>query len=474
MKILLVEAARYRPDGGVNRTSFGLMPTVTMARLAALAPPSADVSICPDMLREPDYDSRPDLVGITGYTKSMSRAYDIADEFRRRGAYVVMGGIHVSMAPDEALRHADTVFVGEAEETWPRFLSDFAAGRPRKLYRGEPRPSMSGWPVPRFDLYDEERFYSMRRKGPLSFLLPLPFYPVETSRGCPHCCAFCPTSPFLGTEYRVRPISEVVREIQALKARGVFFVDNNLFGDIPRAKALLREIIPLRISWAGQATLDSAEDPELLELAYRSGCRSITVGLEAIDDGRLAQYNKSFNRTERYRRQLRAFAEHGISVLASMVFMPGEGPKSQFRAACDFLISCGVPYTAWWAMTPLPGTAMYGNMRRSGRLKKENWWLYKPGPYPDYKVRGESMSEEEFFRGFMLNYRRFYSPAGIFRRIPSHWKKGWWAELIWNLGLMCVSYLRRDAPNLYSPLGHDRGLPAFLKWRFFGPGRRGA
>lgn len=474
MKILLIAPARYRPDGSVNRTRYGLMPAVTLARLAALAPADAEVSICPDMLREPDYSSKPDIVGITGYTKSIARAYDIADAFRRAGAYVVMGGIHVSMEPEEALAHADTVFVGEAEETWPKFLADFAAGRAEKIYKGTPRPSMNGWPVPRFELLPRDSYYSTRRSGLLASILPLPFYPIETSRGCPHACAFCPTSPFLGTEYRVRPVEEVVAEIKALGARGVFFVDNNLFGDIPRAKRLLRAIKPLNISWAGQATLDSAEDGELLELAYASGCRSITVGLEAIDEERLSQYNKSFNRTALYRRQLKAFADHGISVLASMVFMPGCGDRAQFRSAYEFLDSCGVPYTAWWAMTPLPGTATYRGMKEAGRLKRDKWWLHKPGKYPDYKVTGPDLSEEEFFGGFMRYYRKFYSLPSLLRRLPSHWRRGWWAELVWNAGLMAVAHLRRDALNLYSPLGHDLGLLSFLKWRFFGPGRRGA
>lgn len=468
MKILLIEPARYRSDGSVNRTRVGLIPAVTLPRLAALAPAGAQVEICIDMVQEVDFSARPDIVGITGYTKSIARAYDIADEFRRRGVHVAMGGIHVSMEPEEALDHADTVFVGEAEETWPRFLEDFRRGVRKKKYAGNPRPSMSGWPVPRYDLIKNELYYSSRRGTLLSRILPVPAFPIETSRGCPHNCAFCSVSPFLGTGYRVRPVGDVVREIRALGARACFFVDNNLFGDRARSREFLKELAPLKISWAGHATMACADDRELLALAERSGCRSLTVGLEAISEEKLSGFNKSFNRTDQYRRQLAAFSEHGISVLASMVFQPGSGAPDQFAKACDFLTDSRVAYTAWWALTPLPGTETYRELLAKGLLKRARWWLHKPGEYPDYKMTGPDATDEAFFRGFMKHYRRFYSLPSILRRVPSHWKKGWWAELLWNFSIMAVSALRRDAVNLYSPLGHDRGLLSFLKHRLFG------
>jgi len=466
MKILLIDPARYRSDGSVDRTRVGLIPAITLPSLAALAPADAQVEICIDMVQKIDFTARPDIVGLTGHTKSIARAYDIADEFRRRGVYVVMGGIHVSMEPEEAFAHADTVFVGEAEETWPRFLEDFRAGAPLKRYTGDPRPSMAGWPVPRYDLIDKDLFYSSQRGTLLSKILPVPAFPVETSRGCPHNCAFCSVSPFLGTGYRVRPVADVVREIRALGARACFFVDNNLFGDHARAKELLKELAPLKVSWAGHATMDCADDRELLRLAERSGCRSLTVGMEAICEDKLYEFNKSFNRTERYSRQLAAFSEHGISVLASMVFQPGFGRPDQFAKVYNFLTDARVAYTAWWALTPLPGTRTYRELLAKGLLKRPRWWLYKPEKYPDYKMSGPEMRNDDFFREYMKHYRKFYSLASILRRVPSHWKRGWWAEFMWNFSIMVVAYLRKDAINLYSPLGHDRGLLSFLKDRF--------
>ena len=467
MKILLIEPARYRDDGSVDRTRIGFMPAITLPHLAALSPADAQVEIRIDLVQGVDFSARPDVVGITGYTKSIARAYDIADEFRRRGVYVVIGGIHVSMEPEEALAHADTVFVGEAEETWPRFLEDFRGGVPLKTYTGNPRPSMSGWPIPRYDLLGQDLYYSSRTGTLLSRLLPVPAFPVETSRGCPHNCSFCSVTPFLGADYRVRPVGDVIEEIRALGARGCSFVDNNLFGDHARAKELLKALIPLGISWIGNATMDCADDGELLDLAERSGCRSITVGMEAICDDKLLEFNKSFNRTDMYRRQLAAFSRHGISVLASLVFQPGSGSPDQFARVYNFLTDSRVPYTAWWALTPLPGTRTYRDLLKNGHLKRQSWWLHKPGKYPDYKMSGPEITNEDFFRGFMTHYRKFYSLSSILRRVPSHRKKGWWAELLWNISIMVVSYLRRDAVNLYSPLGSDRGLAAFLKRRFF-------
>jgi len=474
MRILLIEPARYRSDGSVDKTRVGFTPANTLPCLAALVPPRDQVEICIDMLQEIDYASGPDLVGITGYTKSIARAYDIADEFRRRGAYVVMGGIHVSMEPEEALAHADTVIVGEAEETWPRFIEDLRAGAPQKTYKGLPRPSMAGWPVPRYDLIDKKLYYTSRGGPLLSRIIPLPTYSIETSRGCPHNCSFCSVTPFLGAGYRVRPVPEVIAEIKALGARGCSFADNNLFGDPARAKELLRALIPLKVVWAGNATMDCADDEELLELAERSGCRSITVGMEALCDETLSEFNKSFNRTDQYRRQLAAFSRHGISVLASMVFQPGTGSPGQFRRVYEFLTSAKVPYTAWWALTPLPGTRTYRELLEKGLLRRPRWWLYKPGAYPDYKMSGPDLTDEEFFRGYMKYYKKFYSLPSILRRLPSHWKKAWWAEFLWNLPIMFIAHLRRDAINLYSPLGQERGFMALFLDRFRRKGKPAA
>jgi len=472
MKVLFVDAARYRSDGRVNRTAKAYIPAITLPRLAALTPPDVETRINLDLLAEPDYAWAPDVVAITGYTKSMSRAYDIAAEFRRRGSHVAMGGIHVSMVPEEALERCDTVFVGEAEETWPRFIADFRRGAPQRLYKGDPTQSLSGWPVPRYDLLDHGKFYSLQKGTLLSRFIPVPAYPVETSRGCPHACSFCSVSPFLGTAYRMRPVAEVVAEVKALGARGCMFVDNNIFGDHARAKELLKALIPLKISWVSHATLASADDKELLELAEASGCRSITVGLESIDETGLSSYNKGVNRVGDYRRQLKAYADHGISVLASMVFMPGYGAPDQFSRAADFLTGARVPYAAWWTLTPLPATPFYRDLKAKGLLRRENWWLQRPGQYPDYKFLGPDIPEEQFARDFLRYYRKIYSLRGILRRVPTHFKAGWWAELMWNFGAFFVSRLRKDAMNLYSPLGHDRGMLSFLKWRFFGPGRR--
>lgn len=471
MKILFVDSARYRPDGTVNRTGRAYIPAITLPLLAALTPRDIEVRIHLDLLAEPDYGWRPDVVAITGYTKSMARAYDIAARFRSGGAHVAMGGIHVSMVPEEAMERCDTVFVGEAEATWPRFVEDFRRGAPERLYKGDPTQPLTGWPVPRYDLLDPAQFYSLRRGGLLSRFIPVPAYPVETSRGCPHACSFCSVSPFLGTAYRVRPVPEVVAEIKALRVKCCLFVDNNFFGDHDRAKELLRALIPLKISWVSHATMASADDKELLELAQASGCRSITVGLESITEEGLSGYNKEFNRVSDYRRQLKAFADHGISVLASMVFMPGYGAPDQFRKACDFLIEARVPYAAWWNLTPLPATPFYRDLKAKGLLKRENWWLYKPGKYPDYKFCGPDMTQEDFRREYISSYRRFYSLSSILRRIPTHLKAGWWAEVLWNFGAFFVSRLRKDAMNLYSPLDHDKGLLSFLSWRFFGHGR---
>lgn len=395
-----------------------LFPMITLPMLAALTPADVRVKIVNEFFEDIDFREHVDVVGITAYTSRILRAYEIADEFRRRGVHVVMGGIHVTMEPDEALAHADTVIMGEADELWPRFIGDFRRGAPQRLYQYDAPPSLDRLPAPRFSLLDHRRYLSLQHRG-ISRLLPTPLLPVQTARGCPHHCDYCSVTSFSGNRYRARPVAEVIEEVQGLDARGCLFVDDNIFANPPRAKALFRALIPLNIRWLGQGTLHAAEDPDLLDLARASGCVAVLVGMESISAAILRSVGKPFNVVERYPLQIRRFRDARISLMVSMIFgLDGEKP-TVFDETHRFLMDNRVPYALWQPLMPLPGTQLLERFRADGRLKVDKWWLNRDlaSGFLNLKFKGLFVSEERFGEMFQRAYARFYSLKDIFLRM---------------------------------------------------------
>ena len=433
LKIRLIEPSRYR-GGTLQRVKRLLFPPLTLPLVAGLTPDDFDVSIHNDSFEEVDFDEKVDLVGLTAYTAQALRAYEIADEYRRRGVHVAMGGIHASMLPDEAAAHVDTVFVGEAEETWPQFLDDFTRGQAEARYQSEKLPELTGLPVPKFSLMDLSRYVCCRTDGVMR-LLPTPVLPVQTARGCPHGCEFCSVTALNGRKFRTRPIEDIVREIRASGARSCMFVDDNIFSIPRRAKELFEALIPLNISWHGQGTIDAARDPELLQLARRSGLTVLFIGLESLSVKALKAMGKTQNVVADYGKHLQAFRRAGISVMASMIFGFGPEEPEVFDRTYDFLTANRVSYAAWWPLTPFPGTGLFDRLKGEGRLKQDTWWLDPSAgsELVDFKFTGLDMGEETFRARFNRAYRRFYSLGGIFRRVLLPPQKRCFQKLAMNL-----------------------------------------
>lgn len=217
MKIKLIEPSRYLANGKLLKAKQLFFSSLTLPLLAALTPKDIDISIVLEQFETIDFEEQIDLVGITSYTSRISRAYEIADEYRKRGVSVVMGGIHVSMEPEEALEHADTVIVGEAEETWKEFIKDFKNGNAQKMYVAKERPSLANLPIPRFSLVEKyESRYVVNQKRGLYHFLPTSALSIQTARGCPHSCDYCSVTMFSGRQYRTRPVPDVISEIRTL------------------------------------------------------------------------------------------------------------------------------------------------------------------------------------------------------------------------------------------------------------------
>lgn len=430
MKIKLIGPTRYLENGKLLKSKKLIVPSLTFPLLAALIPPDIDVSMVNEINEDINFEEKVDLVGITSYTINIHRAYQIADEFRRRSVPVIMGGIHVSMQPEEAKEHADTIIGGEAEETWPQFINDFRNGIRKEVYKAEKRPSLVHLPIPRFSLINKSHYVDYQ------------VIPIQTGRGCPHSCDFCSVTKFSGKRYRPRPISDVISEIKTIGGKIYFFIDDNIFASYSRARELFKALIPLRILWIGQATISAAEEKELIELARKSGCIELGVGLESLSGKNLKSVGKTINKVEYYGKNLKTYRKLGIRVAASMIFGFDDEEPGVFKEAYHFLMKNRVPYTYWSPLCPYPGTPLYQKLKEQGRLKDAKWWLNPDGKTYALQFTGVKMEEEVFSKNLYHYYRRFYSLRSIIKRTLFPPQRRWASTIYLNL-----AYRKRVTPE---------------------------
>ncbi len=419
MRLLLVQSSHLNRDGSVFKSVHLPYPGLALPIIASLTPDDVDVALVNDYFEEIDYDDPADLVGVTAMTPQAPRAYAIMDEFRRRGKRVVMGGFHCSLFPDEALEHADTVVVGEAEDLWPRVWGDFTRGAMQRLYRAPGHPGLAGRPAPRYDLIDR-RGYSL-----LS-------YPVQTTRGCPRRCEFCSVHHFFGGSYRHRPIDEVVRDVRATQSPYIFFIDDNIAADRKYAMELLAAIAPLGIVWGSQCNITACEDDAFLKTAHDAGCLSLFFGIESLEQESLDAANKAFNRVEDYARLLAKVRDAGIMPTVSMIMgLEADGPES-FERTFRFLMENKVPIAYFFILAPAPGTPFFERLDGEGRLLSKDWSRYG-GDECIYLPK--RMTGEQLERGFWKLFRDFYSMGSIARRLvcPPRWDFRTYITLKFNL-----------------------------------------
>jgi radical SAM superfamily enzyme YgiQ (UPF0313 family) len=329
--------------------------------LAGLTGPEWEISIVDENLGVPDYKAmpRPDLVGITAFTAQSNRAYEVAGQFRQLGVPVVRGGIHATMRLEEVMQHVDSVVTGEAEGVWRQVLDDVRHHRLRRQYDGG-IAEINDIPPARHDLLS--RGYA--------------FGAIQTTRGCPLNCTFCSVTSFNGARYRQRPIADVVREFRLIREKRVLVVDDNLIGTraehIARAKDLFRALAKagLRKQWIAQATINFADDEELLTLAAKAGCSGVFIGFESPSPEGLAEVGKKFNllKGRDFRDSVRRIQRHGILAVASFIIgldidKPGVG-----KLIAETALRYGVDYLNVLFLTPLPGTQLWEQMTSQGRI----------------------------------------------------------------------------------------------------------
>jgi len=383
----------------VRRSRVLNFQQVTMPYLAAYAPSHWTVLHVDEAVEPVDLEASADLVAITFHTPSAPHAYELAARFRQRGVTVALGGPHVTLLPDEAQAHADVIFIGEAEHTWPRFLAELEAGNHQERYSSEP-PSLDNAPMPRQDLFH-------RRDHAAGVLF--------ATRGCVHRCDFCTLAVMYQSQVRHRPVEAVVREYASFRGKVVILWDDDIAGDIEYAKALFHALTPHRKWWSSQASIQAASDDEFLELAARSGCKQLFIGLESVSQASVDEVSKAFNRVDGYARAVERIHAHGISVQAGIVFGFDNDTEAVFGETLDFLEATGVQNATFNILTPFPGTRLYERLDAEGRILTRDWSKYNGRM--DVVFQPRQMSPEALLVGYRYANRRFYSWGSAYKRL---------------------------------------------------------
>lgn len=380
----------------------GAMEPLTIAVLAGLTAPEHELVFYDDRVEPVPMDEPTDLVAITVESYTARRSYQMADHFRKRGVPVVLGGFHPTLAPDEASGHADSVVIGEAEGVWGELLKDARAARLKRFYRSPVRPSLSGL-KPRRDIFRNKRY--------------LPISLVEFGRGCRYSCEFCAIHAFYRS-YNHRPPQDVAGEVAGLdRKKIVFFIDDNIVSDHEAAKALFRVLAPLRIRWVGQASIDVAQDDELLRLMRASGCIGIVIGFETLEKGNLGDMKKEWNILPgEYEQALDKITDCGIMIWGAFLFGYDHDREDIFQRTLEFTVRQKFAFLATNHLMPYPGTALYDRLRREGRLIFEKWWTDPDYHFGASAVRPARMSPETLAEKCFETRKAFYSPVSILRR----------------------------------------------------------
>jgi radical SAM superfamily enzyme YgiQ (UPF0313 family) len=371
---------------------YSLFPPLGLATLAGYLRDEDAAEIVDEHVERLEVEDRPDLVAIETYVTSAKRCYRIADHYRSRGVHVVLGGLHVTSLPQEGLEHADTVVTGPAEEAWPRFLADFRAGRLERLYRSS-RRDLDDVPLPRRDLIKAR-----------NYLVP---NSIVVSRGCPHACDFCYKTSFFqgGRSFYTYAVDRALAEIQPLRGRHLFFLDDNVFGAPEFAVRLFQEMRNMRRIWQGASTVESVLDTEVLDAAVASGLKSLFVGFESLDEQALRRHRKSHNRIAEYRHAIRMLHERGVMINASFVFGLDSDTPSVFDVTVNWAIEMGLETATFHILTPYPGTPLFERFEREGRILDRDWDRYDTR---HMVFRHPTMSRETIESGYWRAYERFY------------------------------------------------------------------
>src|ERR1700746_228379 len=384
----------------MNRALYS--PLAGLLAVAASIPRGQyEVVLTDENIETIDFDLKAELVGISAMTSYVNRGYEIADQFRAKGVPVVMGGVHPSFMPQEALKHCDAVVIGEVELVIDRLLDDLRRGSMRGLYKSDVLHPMVGMPMPRYDLLKKHRYVNR------TF--------VQTSRGCHQGCTFCAEPLMNGLKFRYRPVDEVIHEMESCGARTISINDADFFGTPERPKEVMRALKGRGIQWQAGVTSKLAQDDRMLELAAASGCTMLSIGFESISRDTLKSVHKHVNRPENFLALVEKIHSYGIMVFGLFMFgFDGDNP-SVFDETVNFNIKANYDAVAYSVLTPYPGTLTWYEMKKADRIVSFDWEKYDQG---HVVYRPAQMSGDDLRLGIARAYARFYTASSMASRFP--------------------------------------------------------
>lgn len=403
MKIMLLmpDAHMHKIKIGSHVRSMREAP-LSLTTLAALVPDEdIEWKIADGSVDAIPLDERADLIGISVITGNAVRAYAMADHFRRRGIPVVLGGVHVTILPGEAMAHADSIMIGMGERMWPRLVADFRDGKMAKVYRDNipEGDSLPGVPIPRRDL--------LRRSG---YMMP---NTVHATRGCKRVCDFCAV-PVVWPRFLKRPVSDVVADIKSIRSRLFCFNDVSLVDDLDYARELFTALMPLKKKWGGLSTVEIARHPDLLELMARSGCVYLLLGFESVNQSNLCDIHKGFNKSKDYKLIVDALHAHGITVQGCFVFGLDEDDSSVFADTVEQVLELKIDIPRYSLYTPYPGTPLFKRMLAEKRILSFNWEDYDT---MHVVIQPMKMTPRELYDGFKWAYRETFRYRHVLKRV---------------------------------------------------------
>jgi len=379
------------------------MEPLGVATLAGNTPTDIDVNFFDDRVESIDFDVETDLVAISVETYTAKRAYQIASEYRKRNIPVVMGGFHATLCPEEVSQYAEAVVIGEAELVWHDLLKDAERGTLKTYYQAGQRCPLVGIKADR-SIYHGKRY--------------LPVTLLETSRGCDFQCEFCAIQEVFNHKYLQRSVEDIVTEIKGLdRKRLFFFVDDNIASDIKQAKELLKALIPLKIRWVSQMSINAAHDEELLALLRAAGCLGVLIGFESLNSENLKRMNKSFNEMDGgYEKALSNLRKYDLRLYITFVFGYDLDTPESFQESVDFAIKHRFYIGAFNHLTPFPGTPLYRRLETEGRLLYEKWWLDDDYSYNKLPFKPATLTALQVQDGCIQAREQFYRFSSIAKR----------------------------------------------------------
>jgi len=452
MKVKMILPALIEAKSPMWRPiKYSLFPPLGLATLAAFLSPNDEITLVDEHVENLDLNDKPDLVVIQVYITNAFRAYKIADLYRQKGCYVILGGLHVTALPEEAALHADSIFLGPAEQSFPEFLVDFRNKMPLKVYFSKNRTIQGLLPIRR-DLIKRHKYFVPNS--------------ISVTRGCPHSCEFCYKDAFFegGKSFYTLRVDEALAEIDKLPGKHLYFLDDHLFGNKRFATELFEGMNGMNRVFQGAATVESVIKGDLLEKAAKAGLRSLFVGFETLNNENLKQSNKHHNIGRDYELAIKRLHDNGVMINASFVFGLDSDNNDVFKRTVEWAVNNGITTATFHIATPYPGTKFYDKMQKAGRITTKNWDLYDTR-HVVFKTK--NISATDLKNGYDYAYKEFYRYKSIYKAAMQHkslkhktkhlsytagWKK---FEPVWNF-IIKTEGLKYTRPFLEAVLSKVR------------------